>query len=200
MPCGQRAVRRVYSGGTTTRWHHGRVDNSDDSVTTLAYEAEPVVSLQQGEVPFWLDYAAVAADLADDGVSAPEPFVEGLRTVVTDALDRGLDLKVVYTEAPAAVYTDARDLATVLNQQMDGTVLVRTPAFIGSSSDSIPRHQLEAGQDDAWEEFDPVASAAVFAHKVTAPAQPWGAYSAILLVLAVVAVVAFAVALRRRLT
>ena len=199
MAGGERAVRRVYRGGTTTRWHHDRVDNSDDSVTTLAYEAEPMVSLQQGEVPFWLDYGAVVADLADDGVSAPEPFVEGLRTVVADAEDRGLDLKVVYTEAPAAVYTDARDLATILGRELEGTVLVRTPAFVGSFSDSIPRHQLEAGQDDAWEEFDPVASAAVFSHKVTAPAQPWGTYSAIILVLAVVAVVAFAVALRRSL-
>lgn len=175
------------------------MDNSDDPVTTLAYEAEPAMSLQQDEVPFWVDYPAMVADLADDGVSAPEPFVEGLRTVVSEAEDRGLDLKVVYTEAPAAVYTDARDLATMLNRELEGTILVRTPAFVGSSSDSIPRHQLEAGQDDAWEEYEPVASAAVFAHKVTAPAQPWGTYSAIILVLAVVAVVAFAVALHRRL-
>ncbi|WP_319026478.1 DUF6676 family protein [Dietzia sp. PP-33] len=174
------------------------MDNSDDSVSTLAFEAEPAASLQEGEVPQWLDYEAVVADLADDGVSSPEPFVEGLRTVVADAGDRGLDLKVVYTEAPAAVYTDARDLAALLNQEYEGTILVRTPVFVGSSSDSVPRHRLEAGQDDAWEEFDPVASASVFAHKVTAPAPPWGAYSAVVLVLAIVAVLAFAVALRRR--
>lgn len=174
------------------------VDTTDDSVTTLAYEAEPVVSLREGEVPHWLDYEAVVDDLADDGVSAPEPFVEGLRTVVDEAGDRGLDLKVVYTEAPAAVYTDARDLAAFLNEEYEGTIFVRTPVFVGSSSDTIARHQLEAGQDDAWEEFDPVASAAVFAHKVTAPTPPWGAFTAITLVLAIVAIVAFAVALRRR--
>ncbi|HMT50828.1 MAG TPA: hypothetical protein PKC36_11845 [Dietzia sp.] len=175
------------------------VDNSDDSVTTLAYESEPVVSLQEGQVPSWLDYGAVVADLADDGVSAPEPFVEGLRTVVAEAGGRGVDLKIGYTEAPAVGYTDARDLAAFLNQEYAGTILVRTPLFVGSSSDSIPRHTLEAGQDDAWEEVDPVASAAVFAHKVTAPAPPWGAYSAVVLVLAIVAMIAFAVALRRRL-
>ena len=79
------------------------MDTSDDAVTLLAYEREPVVSLQEGQDPVWLDFPAVRADLADDGVSAPEPFVEGLRTVVTEAGDRGLDLKVVYTEAPAAV-------------------------------------------------------------------------------------------------
>lgn len=174
------------------------VDASDESVTTLAYEDQPIMSLQLGEVPFWLDYQAVVADLADDGVSAPEPFVEGLRTVVREAGDRGLDLKVVYTEAPAAVYTDARDLATFLNQEFEGTIFVRTPVFVGSSSDTIPRHRLEAGQDDAWEEFDPVASAAVFAHKVDAPAPPWGALTAVTLVLAIIAVVAFVVALRRR--
>lgn len=174
------------------------VDTSDDSVTTLAHEAGPVVSLQEGEKPAWLDYEAVVEDLSDDGVSAPEAFVEGLRTVVADAGDRGLDLKVVYTEAPAGVYTDARDLATFLNEEYEGTIFVRTPAFVGTSSDTIPRHLLEAGQDDAWKEFDPVASATVFAHKVAAPTPPWGALSAITLVLAIVAVVAFAVALRRR--
>lgn len=174
------------------------VDAPDDSVMILAREAEPLMSLQMGEVPFWLDYQAVVEDLADDGVSAPDQFVEGLRTVVDEAADRGLDLKVVYTEAPAAVYTDARDLATFLNQEYEGTIFVRTPMFVGSSSDTIPRHTLEAGQDDAWEEFDPVASAAVFANKVTAPALPWGPLTAMTLVLVIVAVVAFAVALRRR--
>lgn len=176
----------------------GSVDTLDESVTVLAYEAEPIMSLREGEVPGWLDYHAVVADLADDGVSAPEQFEEGLRSVVREAGDRGLDLKVVYTEAPAAVYTDARDVAAFLNEEFDGTILVRTPAFVGSSSDSIPRHQLEAGQDDAWEEFDPVASAAVFAHKVSAPEPPWGALTAIGLVVVVLAVALFAFALRRR--
>lgn len=174
------------------------VDTPDDSVTTLAYEDEPLLSLQLGEVPSWLDYHAVVEDLADDGVSAPEPFVDGLRTVVEQAADRGLDLKVVYSEAPAAVYTDARDLATFLNEEYEGTIFVRTPMFVGSSSDTIPRHRLEAGQDDAWEEFDPVASASVFAHKVDAPAPPWGALTAVTLVLAIVAVVAFVAIIRRR--
>lgn len=174
------------------------VDDLDESVTHLAYEDTPLVSLQLGEVPYWLDYQAVVADLADDGVSAPEPFVEGLQAVVAEAADRGLDLKVIYTEAPAAVYTDARDLATFLNQEFEGTIFVRTPAFVGTSSDTIPRHKLEAGQDDAWEEFDPVISATVFANKVTAPAPPWGALTAVALVIAVLAVVAFVALLRRR--
>lgn len=175
------------------------MNSSDDDVTLLAYESEPVISLKEGEDPFWLDYRAVMEDLADDGVSAPEPFVEGLRGVVTEAAGRGLDLKVVYTEAPTGVHTDPRDVANLLGQEYEGTIFVRTPMFVGSSSDTIPRHQLEAGQDDAIEEFDPVASAAVFSHKITQPAPPWGTYSAVLLVLAVIAVVAFAVALRRRL-
>lgn len=183
----------------TAGWHDVRVDTSDDAVTLLAYESEPVVSLQEGQVPSWLDFKAVRADLADDGVSAPPQFVEGLRTVVAEAADRGLDLKVVYTEAPTAVYTDPRDVATLLAQEYEGTILVRTPLFVGSVSDSYPRAQLEAGQDDAVEEMDPVAAASVFAHKVTQPAPPWGAYSAVLLALVVVAVIAFVVALRRRL-
>lgn len=174
------------------------VDKTDDAVITLAHGAGPVVSLQEGEAPSWLDFEAIRGDLADDGISAPEPFVEGLQTVIDDAGDRGMDLKVVYTEAPAAVYTDARDVATLLNQEYEGTVFVRTPVFTGSSSDTYARHLLEAGQDDASEEYDPVASAAVFAHKVTAPAPPWGALAAVTLVLVVVAALAFAVLLFRR--
>lgn len=174
------------------------VDSNDDDVTTLAREVGPVVSLQEGEAPTWLDFDAVAADLADDGVSAPEPYVDGIRTVVEDADDNGLDLMVVYTEEPAAVYTDARDVATLLNEEFGGTVFVRTPVFTGSSSDTVPRHLLEAGQDDAVREHDPVASAEVFAHKVTAPAPPWGALTAVTLVLVVVAAIAFVVAMRRR--
>lgn len=192
------AIRRVLASRTGRQWHHVRVDTTNDAVTLLADEAGPAISLHEGETPQWLDFDAVAADLADDGVSAPEPFVDGLQAVVAEAAGRGLDLKVVYTEAPASVYTDARDVATLLNREFDGTIFVRTPAFVGSSSDSIPRHQLEAGQDDASQEFDPVVSAAVFSHKVTAPALPWGALSAVTLVLAVVLVTAFLVAARRR--
>src|SRR5699024_9140356 len=84
--------------------------------------------------------------------------------------DHGVDLMVVYTEEAAPVYTDARDVATLLNKQFDGTVFVRTPVFTGSSSDTVPRHVLEAGQDDAAREHDPVASATVFAHKIPGPA------------------------------
>ena len=191
-------ARRVTSAGRVRDGTISGVDTPDDSVLTLAREAEPILSISAGEVPHWLDYQAVVDDLADDGVSAPEPFVDGLRDVVEDAAGLGLDLKVVYTEAPAAVYTDARDLAAFLNEEFEGTIFVRTPVFVGSSSDSIPRHKLEAGQDDAWEEFDPVASAAVFAHKVTAPAPPWGALVGVGLIVAVLALVAFALVLRRR--
>ena len=88
------------------------VDAPDDSVTTLAYQDEPLMSLQLGEVPTWLDYQAVVDYRADDGVAAPEQFVDGLRSVVSDAADRGLDLKIVYTEAPAAVYTTERRPST----------------------------------------------------------------------------------------
>ena len=174
------------------------VDKTDPAVIPLAYESGPVISLQEGELPSWLDFEAVRTDLADDGVSAPDQYVEGLRTVVEEAGDRSLDLKVVYTEAPAAVYTDARDVATLLGQDHEGTIFVRTPVFTGSFSDTLPRHILEAGQDDASEEYDPVASAAVFAHKVTAPAPPWGALAAVTLVLVVVLALAFAVVLYRR--
>ena len=148
--------------------------------------------------PNWLDYQQVSADLADDGVAAPPQFVDGLREVVADADAHGLDLKIVYTEAPAAVYTQARDLATMLGREHQGTILVRTPLFVGSYSDTLPRARLEAGQDDAFKEIDPVISAVVFENKVLQPGPSWPAVAGTLLLVTVVAVAVFALLIRRR--
>lgn len=148
--------------------------------------------------PNWIDYQQVSADLADDGVAAPPEFVDGLRQVVADADAQGLDLKIVYTEAPASVYTQARDLATMLGQDHQGTVLVRTPLFVGSYSDTLPRARLEAGQDDAFKEIDPVLSAVVFENKVLQPGPSWPAVAGVLVLVLVVAIAVLAVLIRRR--
>lgn len=151
-------------------------------------------------VPDWVDYHAIADDLEDDGVAAPPEHVDGLREVVDSAAADGLDLKVVITDSPPPVYTAARDLATTLAEEYDGTIFVHTPQYRGAHSDTISRAQLEAGQDDSYREHDPVLSAVVFENKIAEPAPPWGVYSAVILTALVVGVALFLLLLRRRTT
>jgi len=148
--------------------------------------------------PTWLDFRQVSDDLADDGVAAPAQYVDGLRQVVADAHEHGLDLKLVYTEAPAGVYTQARDLATMLGQEHPGTIMVRTPLLVGSHSDTLSRATLEAGQDDAYREHDPVMSAVVFEHAVTRPSPSWGLFAGGLLLVIVLGVALLTYLIRRR--
>ena len=183
-----------------------RVDHSAHQDVTLLADApataggpgDAVEPVPDRDVPTWLDYRAVSEDLSDDGVAAPADLVAGLRGVVQDAAAHGIDLKIVYTDDPNGPYTQARDLATTLGLEHPGTILVRTPSYVGSTSDSISRYRLEAGQDDAYKEKDPVLAATVFEHSLQKPAPPWGAYAGVLLLVIVLAVVAFVMLIRRR--
>lgn len=151
-------------------------------------------------MPDWVDYHAIADDLEDDGVAAPPEYVDGLREVVDSAAGNGLDLKIVITDSAPPVYTAARDLATTLAEEYDGTIFVHTPQYRGAFSDTISRAQLEAGQDDSYREQDPVLSAVVFEGQISEPAPPWGVYSAVILTTVVVGVALFLLLLRRRAT
>ena len=149
-------------------------------------------------VPDWLDYHAVADELEDDGVAAPPQYVDGLRDVVESAAENGVDLKLVVTETSPPIYTGARDLATTLAEEYEGTIFVQTPHFLGSYSDTVARFQLEAGQDDAVREHDPVSAAVVFENQISEPPPPWGLYSAAILTVLVIGVALFLLLLRRR--
>ncbi|MFC8931292.1 DUF6676 family protein [Rhodococcus sp. NPDC057135] len=148
-------------------------------------------------VPSDVDLDDVFADLSTDGVSAPESDVAGLTAVVTDARERGVDLSVVVVDANPGRPSDLRDLATTVGKSEGGTVLVLSPDWMGSYSDSISRVQLETAQDRSFGESASV-TADRFSHEIVAPGPPWTLYT--VLVIAVVAVIAgitFAVKWRR---
>lgn len=131
----------------------------------------------------------VIDDVRDDGVSAsPTPANAGLTDVVTDARQQGIDLKIVVVESNPPVDTPLRDIATEVGQAFPGsTVLVLSPSNAGTYSSTFSRVTLEAGQDVA-EGRGAVQGAKNFLGELTAPQFPWTAFT-ILVVLGVVAAV-----------
>lgn len=146
----------------------------------------------------WPQFDEVNADLVDDNISAPAELVNDLKPVVAHAADHGVDLNIVISDVDVAVYSQARDMATRLSNEHEGTIVVFTPDYVGSHSDSISRSVLEAAQDDAYREDHPISAAAVFEARITEPTPPWGLYAAGTIILVIVLIAAFVLAIRRR--
>ncbi len=141
--------------------------------------------------------SAVKADVGEDGVAAPAEYVPGLQKVVADAGQRGVDLKVVVMQESPIIDTPLRDIATQVGQAHPGsTVLVLSPGWAGTYSPDYDRVLLEAGQDVAKEEGDPVQSAQNFVDQMTTPIFDWTAFT--IFVVFAVAAAAFATRLLQR--
>ena len=86
-------------------------------------------------------------------------------------------------EVSGAREADLRDLATEVGKQQHGTVLVLSPDWVGTYSDSISRVKLEAAEDPAkWTGGDSVAAANLFLDELNDYDLPWTAISSVLLV------------------
>ncbi len=148
-------------------------------------------------VPPDVDVDDVVADVAQNGVFAPAADVPALVDVVTDARERGVDLSVIVLDANPSRDTDLRDLATTVGESEGGTILVMSPDWMGSSSDSISRVQLETAQDRSFGDSS-AAIADRFSHEVVEPGPPWAVYTVLLVaIVAVVAAITFIVKWRR---
>ena len=142
--------------------------------------------------------ATVKADVGKDGVAAPAEYLPGLQKVVADAQSRGVDLKVVVMEKSPIIDTPLRDIATAVGQDHPGsTVLVLSPGWAGSYSTTYDRVLLEAGQDVAKLDANPVQSTQNFVDQLTTPIFNWTAFT-IVLVGAVAAAAAVTRLLQRR--
>ena len=146
----------------------------------------------------WAQFDEVNADLSAGNISAPDELVEGLEPIVDHAASNGVDLSIVITDQEVGVYSQARDMATRLSNDHEGTIVVFTPDYVGSHSDSISRSVLESAQDDAYREDHPIEAAAVFEARITQPAPPWGLYATGTVVLIIVLIVVFVLAIKRR--
>lgn len=170
-------------------------ENYDD----LPRQDRPPVPLLEGQWVPWTDVEAIRSDLAGGNISAPEGLEPHLQPIVDEAAADGIDLKIVITEDEAPQYPQVRDLATELSlDHPESTIYVASPTYIGTYSDTVPRAQLEAAQDDAYREIDGVVAAAVFEAKISQPAPPWGAYAGGVLLAIVLLIAVFVYLIRRR--
>jgi hypothetical protein len=133
----------------------------------------------------------VIADVRDDGVSAsPTPENAGLADVVAEAKQKGIDLKIVVLDENPPIDTPLRDIATEVGEAYPGsTVLVLSPSESGSFSNTFDRVTVEAGQDIA-EGRGPVQGAKNFVSELTTPHFPWTAFTIVVVVAVLAAVVA----------
>ncbi|PMC63147.1 hypothetical protein CJ204_01400 [Corynebacterium xerosis] len=101
-----------------------------------------------------LDAAQVAESLAADPIlTANEDLEAALRPIVDSAEGRGVeDLKVVIVDRDPQGFTDLRNFAEEIVAESGGTVIVRSPFSVGTSSDAEPRAALELGQYEMMEE------------------------------------------------
>jgi Family of unknown function (DUF6676) len=133
--------------------------------------------------------AIVQQQVSADNISAPPAVTPALLEVIDQAHHDGIDLKIVVLDHNPAIDTPLRDIATRVGaQHTDATVLVLSPNFVGTYSTHFPRSTLEIGEDHA-KTGNPVVSAQNFLHQLTTPQFPWTAFTIVLLLGVLAAVV-----------
>jgi hypothetical protein len=133
--------------------------------------------------------AIVQEQVAAENISAPSAVTPALLQVINQAHDDGIDLKIVVLDRNPPNDTPLRDIATVVgSQHPDATVLVLSPNYVGSYSTHFPRATLEIGEDNA-KTGNPVVSAQSFLHQLDTPQFPWTAFTIVLLIGVLAAVI-----------
>ncbi|MDT2007521.1 hypothetical protein FXW78_29155 [Rhodococcus opacus] len=165
------------------------------SVTLPIHAALPVKT----DIPEDLDVSDVVTDVSDDGVSAPSDEVSDLVAVVDRAAEHGVKLSIVVLDEDPGRDSQLRDLATEVGAEEGGTVLVLSPSWVGTYSDSISRVLLESGQDRTYT-GDAVVSANHFVDEVIEPGPPWALFTAVIVAIVVIASAATFFAKSRRAT
>jgi hypothetical protein len=131
----------------------------------------------------------VQQQVAADNISAPADVTPALQQVINQAHKDGIDLKIVVLNHNPGFDTPLRDIATRIGQQHpDATVLVLSPTFVGTYSTHFPRATLEIGEDNA-KTGNSVVSAQNFLHQLSTPQFPWTAFTIVLLISVLAAVI-----------
>ncbi len=151
------------------------------------------------ELPPNIDLDTIYAELAVDHVAAPAKANDQLVRVVEQAQAKNVELSIVVVDANPVHDSLLRDLATTVGKHEGGTVLVLSPDWAGTYSDSVSRAKLEKGEDSAkYKGGDAVVAAESFLRDATAPGPPWTAMTCVVLAGTVVAVAGlYAVKARR---
>ncbi|MBM7369162.1 Rv1476 family membrane protein [Gordonia hydrophobica] len=146
-----------------------------------------------------LDMAAITASLNDTGVWAPADQAAGLKALVADAAADGHDLHLVVLDQTYPKFTAYRDIATELQSQVGGTVLVFGPSGSGTASSEFSRVDLEDASTSVTKGSDATSAATQMYHSVTDPNVNWnGVTIGLILVVIIGAVIARLMTKRRR--
>ena len=133
--------------------------------------------------------ATVQEQVTAHNISAPLAVTPALLQVINQAHNDGIDLKIVVLDHNPPNDTPLRDIATRVGaQHTDATVLVLSPNFVGTYSTHFPRATLEIGEDNA-KTGNPVVSAQNFLHQLNTPQFPWTAFTIVLLIGVLAAVI-----------
>jgi hypothetical protein len=133
--------------------------------------------------------ATVQEQVTANNISAPAAVTPALLQVIDQAHQDGIDLKIVVLDHNPANDTPLRDIATRVGaQHSDATVLVLSPNFVGTYSTHFPRATLEIGEDNA-KTGNSVVSAQNFLHQLNTPQFPWTAFTIVLLIGVLAAVI-----------
>ncbi|MGC4932354.1 DUF6676 family protein [Gordonia sp. DT30] len=149
--------------------------------------------------PGGVDLTAIAADLRDDHVYSQDPAqVPALKQVVAHAQAQGHDINIVVLSQQLPKFTMYRDVATELQQQVHGTVLVFGPNSVGSASPEFSRATLEDATDNLTLSNPPQA-AQQMVDAIARPGLDWTLITIVLIaVVAIGAVLGRVRAVRRR--
>ncbi|MEZ5211584.1 DUF6676 family protein [Gordonia sp. (in: high G+C Gram-positive bacteria)] len=145
-----------------------------------------------------LDLPAITTQLKKTGVYAPADQAPALQKVVDRADADGHHLHVVVLDQSYSPFTVYRDIATKLQTQVGGTVIVMGPNGRGTASNEFSRVQLEDGTSEA-QTMAPAAAAAHIYDRATEPYVNWTVVTILLIVVVVIgAVIARWTTLRAR--
>lgn len=147
-----------------------------------------------------LDMAAITDALTGSGVWAPADQQPALKQLVKQAAADGHSLHVVVLDQSYPKFTAYRDIATHLQSEVGGTVLVFGPSGSGTASDEFSRVQLEDASNDVSKGATASQAAAQMYHKAVDPNVNWNGVTIGLIVLVVIGAVIARWRMKRRRT
>lgn len=139
-------------------------------------------------IPANVDMAALRSELLADHVAAPADQEPELRTLVARAQSDGHELNVVVLTEAQPNFTYYRDIATQLQSEVGGTVLVIGPNSVGSASSDFSRVVQEQAMDDLTLQKPTVAATQMY-DELTAPQIDWTLVTIVLILVTIVGAV-----------
>jgi hypothetical protein len=140
-------------------------------------------------IPPDVNLSELQAGLADDGVVAPPEMTPQILQVVSEARDKGYDIHFVVTGKVYPRITYYRDIATELQQETGGTVIVLGGNYVGSASDEFSRVELEQATDNLTISNPPVAAQQMLDRMTEQTQVPWTVVTMVLIAIVAVGAV-----------